>query len=387
MDRRKFIKITGLGMGTVALATTVGGVVLSGDNGSFGWEGPNDELKDIRLKVLSYAILSPNPHNKQPWLIRLKNESTLDLFVDPERLLPETDPFHRQIHIGQGTFLESMIIAASGLGHKAQITYFPEGEYNSVDIENKPVARIQLVEDKTAIKDPLFEQLLIRQSNKRPYSGVGLDDSAKQTLSKAFSSNSAYQFSVVDQESHVKELQHILTEAMKVEVGDKARDMETIKMFRFNDDEVQRYRDGFGVEQSGTTGIKKLIAENFFLSRESVEKDPTDFGQQAVTMTKAAVDSAQTFAWFTTPSNSRLDQVLIGHTYGRLNLLTSAMGIAQQPLSQVLQEYQDMIPLQQHFKQVFGIQEHETVQMLVRLGYAEPTKHSPRRSINALVID
>ncbi len=38
------------------------------------WE-PEREAKrydDIRLKVLSYAILAPNPHNRQAWKIELK---------------------------------------------------------------------------------------------------------------------------------------------------------------------------------------------------------------------------------------------------------------------------------------------------------------------------
>ena len=34
--------------------------------GDFGWNGPDENEKGIRLQVLTYAILSPNPHNKQP---------------------------------------------------------------------------------------------------------------------------------------------------------------------------------------------------------------------------------------------------------------------------------------------------------------------------------
>jgi hypothetical protein len=74
---------------------------ISGED--FGWNGSDENVKDIRLQVLAYAILSPNPHNKQPWIIRLTGTNSFNLYVDPDRLLPETDPVYRQVHIGQGT--------------------------------------------------------------------------------------------------------------------------------------------------------------------------------------------------------------------------------------------------------------------------------------------
>jgi hypothetical protein len=70
-----------------------------------GWNGPRPEETDIRIRVLSHAILAANPNNIQPWLIDLTGARSFDLYVDPERLLPKTDPPYRQIHIGQGTFL------------------------------------------------------------------------------------------------------------------------------------------------------------------------------------------------------------------------------------------------------------------------------------------
>jgi hypothetical protein len=62
------------------------------------------------------------------------------------------------------------------------------------------------------------------------------------------------------------------------------------------------------------------------------------------------------------------------------------MGLAQHPMSQVLQEYQDMLPLQERFKQHFNIKAGQTVQMLVRLGKAENTTHTPRRLVSSLLI-
>ena len=70
------------------------------------------QYTEPRMRALSYAILAPNPHNRQPWQVDLRTEGEVTLRVDTDRLLPHTDPFSRQIVVGLGCFLELMILAA-----------------------------------------------------------------------------------------------------------------------------------------------------------------------------------------------------------------------------------------------------------------------------------
>jgi hypothetical protein len=392
MNRRKFIQVFGLGTGVIALTTgiTSCGSLKSSfgpsvESDSYGWNGPTSDIKDIRLQVLAYAILSPNPHNKQPWIIKLTGPTEFELYVDQERLLPATDPYFRQIHIGQGTFLETASIAASGLGHVAKITLFPQGIYSNTQVLNKPVARVSLTANESVKVNPLFANLLSRQSNKREYNHQSLTQNQVSELIRFNTDNNQNSLTLVDSPAAKKQLEQVLTKAMKIEVGNKARDEETIKMFRFNQAEVEQYRDGFGTAQVGLSGLKRLLVENFILSRESTEKDPTEFGQQAVTMTQKTVVSTGTFAWITSASNSRIDQINVGREYCRINLKTNAMGLAQHPLSQILQEYEDILPLQAAFKDFFNIKTSDTVQMLFRLGTAEITQHSPRRAVADII--
>jgi len=385
MNRRNFIKLAGVGVGAATLSVSVVGCGGSEAKEHYGWNGPSADEKDIRMQVLSYAVLCPNPHNKQPWKIQLTGDTSFDLHVDSERLLPETDPIYRQIHIGQGTFLETLAIAATGLGHEAKIEYFPQGMYSNTTLENRPVASIELIPRPEIKEDPLFTHLLTRHSNKREYENRGLSAEEITDLTDFHGMDHEYPLTLVDSAVAKKKMEHILTKAMQIEVGDRARDHETIEMFRFNDEEVKKFRDGFGVTQAGASGIKKFVAETFFLSRESVEKDPTTFGEQAVEMTQNAAESTQTFAWISSAGNSRLDQVKVGRDYCRINLKTTAMGLAQHPMSQVLQEYEDMLPLQAEFKKEFGIKADDTVQMLFRLGRAKATPHGPRRLVSDLI--
>jgi hypothetical protein len=385
MNRRNFIQVFGLGLGSIALSSTIAGCGIAEPTLSIGWEGPDPAEKDIRMQVLAYAILCPNPHNKQPWIIRLTGPHSFDLYVDPDRLLPATDPLHRQIHIGQGTFLETLAIAATGLGHEARIDYFPQGMYSNTELINKPVASIELIERPGLTPDPLFAHLLTRRTNKREYDNRRLAQSEIDTLHDFHGQESTAPLTIVQSDEAKHRFEQILTDAMQIEVGDQERDHETIAMFRFNEEEVQKYRDGFGVSQAGLSGIKKFVVESFLLSREQVEKDPTEFGEQAVEMTRATTTSTATFVWIATTANSRLDQVRVGRDYCRINLKTTAMGLAQHPMSQVLQEYKEMRPLQVAFKKAFNIKPNDTVQMLFRLGRAETTPHGPRRLISELI--
>lgn len=385
MNRRNFIKITGLGAGAMFLGGHITGCQKSLDMQDYGWKEPDSAHNDIRLKVLSYAMMCPNPHNKQPWVINLTGQDSFELYVDPDRLLPATDPYYRQIHIGQGTFLETLSIAASGLGLEVKINYFPQGLYANDELANKPVASIKLQHSATHKVDPMFDFLLTRQSNKREYEQQGLNAQHIDVLKEFHRHGNTSRLSIVNDAKAKTEMEYYLTEAMRIEVGDAGRDHETIAMFRFNDREMKQHRDGFGVAQVGASGLKKFMVERFILSREAVEKDPTDFGLQAVEMTANTAASTKTFGWLNTEGNSRLDQVKVGRDYCRINLKITAMGLAIHPMSQVLQEYADMLPLQAEFRQAFGISTQDTVQMLFRLGKADPTEHGPRRVVSELI--
>ncbi len=388
MKRRNLIKIMGLGVATAAAGGATLGLsnqLSNQDTHLIGWD-QSQEMDDIRLTVLSYALLAPNAHNKQPWLIKLGDKDEFELFVDRERLLPETDPYHRQTHIGQGAFLELASIAASAYGYRAEIEYFPNGEYDAINVANLPVAKVTLVKDAAVVTNPFYPAIMERHSNKRAYSPVALTTQELDDLQTFICKHSGGEMRVITKPKDAAKMRELLVQAMEIEVTDKQRDLETIKMFRFNDDEVKHHRDGFGVAQSGTVGMKKWLAESFFLSRESAERNTAAFGQQSVAMTKEVADSTQCFAWLSTPSNTRLDQVKLGRDYCRLNLYTQLLGIAQHPMSQLLQEYKDMLPLQAQYKKTFGIAEGDTVQMLFRLGKAEACPHSPRRAISDLLV-
>ncbi|OUR96907.1 hypothetical protein A9Q84_11265 [Halobacteriovorax marinus] len=382
--RRDFIKVLGVGGTAVLLPSALSGCSDRELLGLSPWHGPRNDM-ELRLKIISYGILAPNPHNKQPWKIQLKEGNKFDLFVDRGRLLPETDPFYRQIHIGQGTFLENIQIAAAHFGYHAKITYFPKGNYSNQAISHLPVVEVSLLKSSQTMDSSLFESILKRQSNKSVYKKINIKQDVFDKFSNCIN-EMGITFSYSKDDKQLEVLHKIMSEGMTIETGNHKRDMETIKMFRFNDQEVNKYRDGFGIAQTGKSGLVKKIVETLFLDRSSTEKDPSSFGKQAVTLTTDQANSASAYCWLLTDHNERIDQVLVGQVYNRINLIATKLGLAMHPMSQVLQEYKDMSHLQEKFLRELDIPKGKTVQMFFRLGKADPIEHSPRRKLKSLLV-
>ena len=168
ISRRKFIGI--MGGGTIAAATVSTVTFLSTRTplkALAPWQlaGSYDEP---RRRSLSFAILAPNPHNRQPWLVDLSQDNKTILYTDTQRLLPHTDPFNRQITIGLGCFLELLRMAAAEKGYLVSIDEFPKG-FDKNHLDTRPVASITFVKDTSVQKDPLFAYALSHRSLKESF--------------------------------------------------------------------------------------------------------------------------------------------------------------------------------------------------------------------------
>lgn len=385
MDRRGFISTMVAGSAAVLVPGLFSGCNRQPLAALEGWSAPQD-VHDIRIVVLSYALLAPNPHNKQPWIVDLRQPGRIELYVDPKRLLPETDPLYRQIHVSQGTFLENLHLAAAHFGWRADIEYFPEGMYGNTVLERRPVAAIELVRVATLAHDPLFDAILRRQSNRRVFLDRSLSQQQIDGIRSIVPDGLDFSFAMTsDPAQHIR-LTEFATEAMRIEVVDKKRIAESVAMFRFSDDELTAHRDGFGAPQMGAKGVRKYLIENIFISRKSFLAADSSFGEQSTEGSRKQAASAAAFGWLVSKNNTRLDQIVAGRIYNRINLMASAQGVAIHPMSQVLQEYAEVSSLQQQFKQYIGVQETQTVQMFFRLGIAEPVQHTARRRVVDLLV-
>ncbi len=369
--------ILAAGIGGAALVVT-GGVwrVTRAPASAFApWNLDPTPPADVRLDAFRYGILAPNPHNRQPWQIELVGYDEAILTCDPERLLPETDPFDRQIAIGFGTFIETARIAASARGYSVEVAPVPDGE--STDrLGDRPVAHLKFVADSSVSKDPLFDQIVARRSNKEEYDltrSVAASALAQVTSDGGhFSLNSDTLVALGAQ----------IVSAIETEMLTPTTNMESVELMRIGHEEVDANPDG--IELHGPMiEAGKLIG---MIDRESLGDPDSSAFQQGLSMMRATYGSIPSLIWITTVGNSRADQLEAGRQYVRANLQATALGLGMHPMSQSLQEYAEVQPMFRKVHKLTGAQTGERVQMLARVGYGPETGPTPRWPLDTHLI-
>ncbi len=381
LSRRKFILIAG----SSAIIMAAGKASIDLDKmpstAIAAWAGAKSTEPDLRKRLLAYAILAPNPHNMQPWIVDLRQPGQIDLYCDRTRLLPKTDPFSRQISIGHGAFLELLDLAASTAGHRTEIIKFPKGEFGD-RIDDRPVASIRLIPDATRKPDPLFQQILHRRSAKVPYDmSRPLSSDSSQGLATAYTDRDC-QLTIATDRSRVLGLQEIVQSAMEIEQRTPDIYQESIDVMRIGAEEVDRYRNGISLT-GAPIGWGSLFG---IISRAKLADPTSDAFKSSIVMSREWAVATPAFAWMTTTNNRRTTQLAVGRAYARLNLKATALGVAIHPMSQAIQEYAQMQALQRGLFAMLDIPPGQTVQMLVRLGYAGPIAPSPRRDLQDLLL-
>jgi hypothetical protein len=326
---------------------------------------------------LSYALLAPNPHNRQPWLVKLDGTDSLTLYVDLERRLPVTDPFDRQITIGCGAFLELMSIAAAQEGYGVEVVAFPDGE-DMRRLDRRAVARVRFVSD-IATRDPLFEQILARRSNKTIYQDRDVPDSALVALAEAGRVQGAIS-STIGNMALAAGLRDLTWRGHVKEIMTPAANQESVDLMRIGATEVTANPDGIPLEGAMIEVGRRLG----MVTREALA-DPTSRAfQQGLDLYKKMAMSARAFGWILNSNKNRTDQLNAGRAYVRVNLQATALNLAIHPWSQALQEYSEMGEIYDEAHRLIG--QGERVQMLYRIGYAKTIKPAPRRGLQAHLV-
>jgi hypothetical protein len=377
LSRRKTLSL--IGGGVILAATAALGAVATRRprTAVLPW-GQAGLESEPRRKALSYALLAPNPHNRQPWLVDLGSPGEVLLYVDEARLLPQTDPFNRQITIGLGCFLELMRMAASHDGQRVTITPFPDG-FDDTALDRRPVARAVFADDPSVVPDPLFAHVLDRRSTKEPYDITR--PLPADTLATLDAVQSARFGGTTDTEE-VAGWRALTHEALRIEIETPRTYKESVDLFRIGRAEVDANPDGIDFtgplfEVMGATGLfTRAVALD---TGSQAYKDGLD-------SVYANTDTAMGYVWLVTKSNSRHDQISAGADWLRVNLAATRAGVAIQPLSQALQEYPEMATLYADLHARLA-PKGGTVQMLARIGYGPAVDPSPRWPLEAKILD
>ncbi|MFT6916747.1 MAG: hypothetical protein ACJAWL_003090 [Motiliproteus sp.] len=366
VTRRKFLSLVGGGVVVAAAASTATFLATRTPHKALApWDNAGS-YNDPRLRAMSYALLAPNPHNRQPWIAELVGTNGVTLYRDKQRDLPVTDPFGRQLMIGMGCFTELMRMAAAEQGYGLDTVLMPEGE-------DGPIARCIFVEGKGKA-DPLFQHVMNRRSHKELFEKRDIDVATAQQLS-GFTNvyPQGYKQQLLSQIAHAA----WLTEASTPNAW-----QESVDLLRIGKSEINASPDGIDVGGP----VPDTLALLGLFTREAAADLNSQGSRDAIKSTANAILSAPAFTLNITPGNTRADQLEAGRQWLRLNLKTTSLGLALRPVSQALQEYDEMKPHRDRLHREFSNQ-GGTVQMLGLLGYGALTERTPRWPIETRLIN
>jgi nitroreductase len=383
MNRRNFIRLLGGGL-VLAAAPSLTSCSSEVPPKAIGaWKGPENET-DVRKWILSYAILAPHSHNLQSWLVDLRRPQEIILYCDTNRLLPETDPYSRQIMMSHGTFLELLELAAIERGLRATIELFPEGEFAPEKIDNRPVAHIRLSADATVKKDPLFSHVLSRRTNRENYEMRDIPEEAFRDIEASVATCPIRLGRVGMNESDLlRRHRAIAAEAWRIEMITPRTIMESYRLLRVGPDEIAKYRDGISINKPI---LRFLVATGLF--DRSKAPGPDDSGVKSqIEDFNTKLEKTPAFFWMISEGNDRKTQINAGRAYVRAQLAATKHGLSMQPISQALQEYPEQAkPYAQIHQLLDSPVPRYTVQMWARLGYAPIIGPSPRRGLSEHIV-
>ncbi len=382
-QRRQFLRLMSGGVVLAATSTALGGCSSRlPPEALAAWLPPRES--DPRRWVLAHAILAPHSHNLQSWLVDLGTPGEITLYVDRTRLLPETDPLSRQMMMSQGTFLELLDLAAREKGLRAETELFPQGAFGPTEVDDRPSARVRLVPDAAVPRDPLFQQVFRRHTNRSAYEPMDPPADALDAIRASVAPHPIRVGFVGQQQADALQAhRRIAQAAWQTEMRTPRTVLESFKVLRIGPDEITSHRDGIVLNEPL---VRAMTALGLFDRTQA--PGPDDFATTSqIKDFNTKIDSTQAFFWMVTQGNDRATQINAGRAYARAQLAATTAGLVMHPLQQALQEYPEQAS---HYAAIHALLEaplpQYTVQMWARLGYAPAVQHVPRRELDAIIL-
>ncbi len=381
MNRRNFIYSSGV----VLTASALPLYFFESDKKDKPLKRPNpDKFKEPTLKGIAFGVNAPNPHNTQAWKFQLLSENEMLFFVDEKRLLKATDPTTRQIHIGCGCFLECMKLGMQKEGYKTVISYFPKGIYQQEDIGKNPIAKISFSKNDSEISS-LSSYIFQRKTSRLKYKESAINNEEfKNILEKTVPEFSDIR--LINQQAELEQILPVLYQGMEVETFTYNTHEESRKWFRQNDERIEQMRDGINFAGGGTTGISKWFAERQLKTLDPKVWHDMEANKLFLKKHKNKVLLSNGIVLFKTSTNNFLDWIQTGHDYFRFSLACTENNYYLHPLSQVLQEFDEMKELKEAFEGLMKVNAPEKIQMVVRFGKSKTPFQSYRRLVNNMII-
>jgi nitroreductase len=287
------------------------------------WQG---SIVDGLARPLHAAILAANPHDTQPWLFEIVND-TIVVYADRIRNLGSFDPFRREMHLGLGAAIENLVHAANVFGYTPYVRPVPGKLSNTPPDTPVAVARI-LMDPGAPSRDTLFEAIPLRHTHRGQYLDRALPPVQLQGLA-ALVNDADVRLVLLTDRAARDDLASLVVKATERIIADPQMSADSAHWIRTGRSDIEQHRDGVTVDAAGlppsTVMLAKLLPDQSPASQDQYWLDNTKGTQVhapvlGMILVRDRLDRAQSLA--------------AGRAWQRFHLAATAAGFVAQPLNQ-----------------------------------------------------
>jgi molybdopterin/thiamine biosynthesis adenylyltransferase len=282
---------------------------------------------EIIRYIIKAGIQAPSGDNAQPWKFSFK-DSTIFLYLN-------RDADHSFFNINQiasiiscGAVLENMQIATTRFGIKAKIVYLPDAKDENLmakvlfDVANVP-------------KDPLFDVIWRRHTNRKPYDRKPISEKVLQEFKDMVKIVPGANLQVIADRTELKKVARIIYKTDRIRTEHRPLHEHLYRMLRFTEGEARETRDGFLLKnlEAGLAGEVFLRATKSWHVMNIVNR--VGLGRMAALHSYQSILNSSAVALLTVEGMGIEDFLKGGQALERIWLAITQQGLAMQPMTAI----------------------------------------------------
>ena len=294
------------------------------------WDDPS--LRATPLALVAAGVLAANPHDTQPWLFRVRDD-TIDVLADLARNLGAMDAYVREMHLGLGCAIENMAIAAGPNGYDAEVLPV-EGSLADLLDRRGPVvaASIRLRGRAPIAHDDLYRAIALRHTNRYAYEPGARIPADWLALARQTAADNGARLVLFEAGEDRRAFDAAVVEATEAIIADKTMIADSDRWFRSSRAEIETHRDGPTLDAAGLSLFVLTLARLFPVSPETSHaawlKQTRDIQLASAPVTGLIAVRDR---------YDRKATIAAGRVWQRLHLSATARGLAMQPLNQPIE--------------------------------------------------
>jgi hypothetical protein len=322
-------------------------------------------MDPLVMTLIRYATLAPSGHNTQPWRFSA-GDGAIRIYPDFTRRLPVVDPDDHALYISLGCAAENLAVAAAHYGLAATVEPFPADE-------PAECIRIRLAPGASSDAGALFAAIPGRQSNRRSYDRKPIPAADIDQLLAANTNSTVSLLAFDPTQPDCEPIIDLVREGNVAQFKDPEFVDELVSWIRFSPAEVRKRQDGLTASALGFPSVPRWLGHWIMTTLVRPDNEASKQAQ--------AIGSSTLLLLFVAQHNDKRHWVEVGRSYERVALTATALGVAHAHVNMPC----EVEPIRRRLALHLGLAPDAQPLLLIRLGYAKPLPHAPRRPVEQVM--